>query len=229
MALGEENRGFKVEGPDGYRGWVRSERIHAGDLPDPVWKVKVPWAPVRGTRTGKTLGFLPLDARFFGEERGRRLFLRFPSGEEGWLGRKAALPANWRGTNEDVLKTAQDLVGIPYLWGGTTPFGFDCSGFVQRLFHFVFNLWLPRDSHDQKGAGLNVGDFAAMHAGDLVCFPGHVALHLGNGRIVHASGRFGQVVVTDLTSSDPYARELRERFLCGVRVQTCGGAREAGG
>lgn len=218
VEIGEARGGWVwVRGPDGYGGWVKEAQISLGELPPPTWKVGVPWVQARRGKGQTALGFLPLDARVYGEEQGARVWLRWPNGEKGWVAKGALLPASWAGTFKDLLGLAQELVGVPYLWGGTTPFGFDCSGFVQRLFHFVFNVWLPRDSRDQQEAGQRVPEFSGLRPGDVLCFPGHVGLWLGEGRMVHASGRLGQVVVTELLADEPYARELRGKFLFGVR------------
>jgi hypothetical protein len=184
-----------VQGPDGYQGWIRRSHIVEGDLPDPNFKVSQPIAPVIDPSTREVISRLPLDARFRGEVNDRGVEVRLPTGELGIVPLEAVRPIAWRGTIEDLLAVALSLRGVPYLWGGTTPFGFDCSGLVQRLFHFVFDLWLPRDSRDQMEVGDPVG-LAELKPGDLLFFPGHVALWVGRGMILHASAREGTVVLT---------------------------------
>ena len=208
---------YQVRGPDGYTGWAREAQIQLGELPPPLWKVRVPWAPVREARGQRLLGWMPLDARFSGPAEGNKVFLRWPSGETAWVAKRDVYPAAWVGSGRDLLRLAEGLVGVPYLWGGTTPFGFDCSGFVQRLFHFVFNHWLPRDSQDQQGAGVKILAFSALQPGDLLCFPGHVGLFMGRGVLAHASATLGRVTLTPLEAKDPYGQELRREFLFGVR------------
>lgn len=216
----EMQRGWAwVQGPDGCSGWVKESQICLGLLTPPLWKVRMPWVQVRKARGQGVLGILPLDARFAGEERGQKVFMRWLNGEMGWVPRKALRLATWQGTVKELVQAAYGLVGVPYLWGGTTPFGFDCSGFVQRLFHFVFNLWLPRNSRDQQDAGVKIFDFSNLRLGDILCFPGHTALFVGQERAIHASSRFGSVVVTHF-ATEPYGKELHQKFLFGVRVLT---------
>ena len=105
-----------------------------------------------------------------------------------------------------VLRTASDYVGVPYVWGGNTPKGFDCSGFTKYVFA-KYGVTLPRTSREQVRAGSGVAaDFRALRPGDLMLFaePGgaisHVAIYVGNGRIIHASSSNGGVGYTDLNS-----------------------------
>jgi cell wall-associated NlpC family hydrolase len=103
-----------------------------------------------------------------------------------------------------VLQTADQYVGVPYVWGGNTPEGFDCSGFTR----FVFakqGIALPRTSREQARAGAGVSvDFAALLPGDLLLFAepdaaiSHVAIYAGDGQIIHASSARGEVSYLDL-------------------------------
>ncbi len=105
------------------------------------------------------------------------------------------------------IKLTRKFMGIPYLWGGTSDFGFDCSGFTQRLFRFS-GTEIPRNSNQQRDASVTVDGFESALPGDLVFFKGHVAFHLGKGRIIHANGHFSRITETDLFDSSPYSKEL---------------------
>lgn len=104
-----------------------------------------------------------------------------------------------------VLETADQYVGTAYTWGGNTPeSGFDCSGFTKYVFARQ-GIRLPRTSRDQARAGEGVAlDAAALLPGDLLLFAepneaiSHVAIYVGNGRIIHSSSASGGVNYLDL-------------------------------
>ena len=101
-------------------------------------------------------------------------------------------PKNFSDNN--LIDTAQELLNIPYLWGGKSQLGFDCSGFVQTVFK-TFGIYLPRDSYQQMNyKGLIEIKYSEACVGDLVFFSddnknvNHVAICIGNGEIIHSSG-----------------------------------------
>jgi len=104
------------------------------------------------------------------------------------------------GTHEtDAATIAEEMVGAPYLWGGRTAAGIDCSGLVQ-LAWAAAGIHLPRDSDLQLaslGADKDV-DPAALRRGDLVFFPGHVGIMADATHIIHASRRWMAVKVEPL-------------------------------
>jgi hypothetical protein len=107
-----------------------------------------------------------------------------------------------------VAEVALKYLGAPYLWGGTTPAGWDCSGFIYYVYQEAAGVTLPRTSQTQYMAGRAI-PAEAIQAGDLVFFadvsgPGitHNGIALGDGRFIHArSERYG-TVITSL--ADPY-------------------------
>lgn len=84
----------------------------------------------------------------------------------------------------NVVETARQFLGVPYVWGGTTPAGFDCSGLVQYVYG-LHGVSLPRTDAAQKAAG-TVIDPDQAQPGDLVWHPGHIGIYAGNGMVIHA-------------------------------------------
>ncbi len=105
-----------------------------------------------------------------------------------------------------LLRVAQRMLAVPYRFGGTTLWGLDCSGFVQKAFAFL-DLGLPRTAREQFREGTVVAK-ADLSPGDLVFFrtyakyPSHVGIYLGDNRFVHASSREKKVTVESLDT--PY-------------------------
>lgn len=90
-------------------------------------------------------------------------------------------------TAKGILTEAQKYLGIPYVWGGTTPSGFDCSGLVQYVYAKA-GVSLPRVSQSQQNVGVTV-PYEYAKPGDLVFFgyPAyHVGIYMGNGQMLHA-------------------------------------------
>ena len=105
-----------------------------------------------------------------------------------------------------AVEVGAEYVGVPYVWGGTTPEGFDCSGFVQYIYRKE-GVPLPRTSRQMAHAGEAVRPaLAALREGDLMLFRGsdgvidHVGLYAGNNRLLHSSSSGHGVRFDDLWS-----------------------------
>lgn len=100
------------------------------------------------------------------------------------------------GSGSSVVDYATQFVGNPYVWGGTSlTDGADCSGFVQSVYK-NFGVDLPRTSYEQQNAGTEVS-YEDAQPGDLICYGGHVAIYMGDGKIVHASNAKDGIKVSD--------------------------------
>lgn len=217
--LQQQDGWWLIETPDGYQGFVEKEHLSKlSSPPGREWKISEAIVPVRHLTTDEIVTRFVFDTRFCAKIEEGKLVIVLPSGEPGYIPQEAAIPGESMQDLAGLEKPARTLVGTPYLWGGTSPFGFDCSGFVQRLFHFCFNVWLPRDTAAQRQVGKPVA-LEALEEGDLCFFPGHVALYIGDGLIIHSNRRHNGVSVDQLLKpEDSYGKELMKDFQGARRV-----------
>ena len=105
----------------------------------------------------------------------------------------------------EIVNYAKRFLGTPYVWGGTTPAGFDCSGFTSYVYRNAAGISIPRTSGSQANVGQYIGSKGSLQPGDLVFFGSptrHVGIYVGNGQYIH-SPRTGDVVkISPLTRND---------------------------
>ena len=149
-------------------------------------------------------------------------------GRVSWPSGGSGSSSSSRASAGRVVNTADDYVGTPYVYGGTTPDGFDCSGFVQYVYRRN-GVTLPRTSREQAYAGDGVSaSVTALRTGDLIFFSthgeriDHVAIYAGNRRIIHSTSSGGGVRFDDLSTSR--GRWFVEHMVAARRVLDAGGA-----
>lgn len=106
-------------------------------------------------------------------------------------------------SSSSIVAYASNFLGVPYVWGGTSPSGFDCSGFVQYVYAH-FGISIPRTSQEQQGVGTSVSR-GNLQPGDLVFFGSpayHVGIYVGNGSYINAPKTGDVVKIASVDRSD---------------------------
>ena len=207
---------YRIQTPDNYIAWVHRasvcvvthEELSAWNRADKVVVTShygfVYSRPDRGAQTVSDV--VAGDRLKLEGKRGGFYRVAYPDGRKGYLLKADAVPEQkWRtGLKQearDIIATAHTLMGVPYLWAGTSSKGMDCSGFVRTVL-FMHDIIIPRDASQQAYVGQHVDiapDFGNLQPGDLLFFgrkatPGHkervvhVGIYIGDKRFIHSQG-----------------------------------------
>ncbi len=143
----------------------------------------------------------------------RYLQVRLPDDRAAWIQRGDITQAAKPLTIDETIELARRFLGLPYLWGGTSSYGFDCSGFMQMLCRRR-GITLPRDAQPQADwSGVRPVEKDELEPGDLLYFGSspkkitHTGMYIGGGRFIHATAHEHPVVqISNL--GDPYWTRL---------------------
>lgn len=243
----KEGSWYLVQTPDKYLAWVDN-----GGL-EPVTDEKFEtWLAAPKLIYTKAFGFSYSEARLDSQEvsdlvagsimellgeQNQFYEVRYPNGETAFVEKNAAQPykewiAALNPSEENLIKTSKSLMGLPYLWGGTSPKGVDCSGYTKTIY-FLNGIIIPRDASQQAHTGKPVDstrNFENLIPGDLLFFGRaatdstservvHVGMWIGNNQFIHSSGNV-HISTFDSTSTDfdeaNYNRYLRSKRILNI-------------
>ncbi|HCR48707.1 MAG TPA: glycoside hydrolase [Bacteroidetes bacterium] len=244
QVLKAENYWYWVQTPDGYLAWVEGGALHrlteSGKkqyeaAPKIVYLRPFGFSfsqpdersePVSDLTAGNILIVTGEEGMFFR--------VNYPDGRMGFVSKTDVMAYDlWqtqtRATSVSLVETARRLMGVPYLWGGTSAKGVDCSGFTKTIYA-INGLMLQRDASQQAREGILVdetGNFAKLQPGDLLFFgkkatPNsrerviHVGMWIGEGRFIHSSSR---VQINSMVPEQPdYSAYEHGRYLYSRRM-----------
>jgi len=241
----KENHGwYYIQTPDGYLGWVDNASI---TLFDPVKKDE--WINSDKVIFTGIYGFVYKSPdsgashisdiveggilKLIGESLDKNYWIvAFPDSRVGYINKNNAKKLDEfikkvrKYDAKDILGKAKELMGVPYLWGGTSSKMLDCSGFSKTVY-FMNGIVLPRDASQQVNIGKKIkldDNFSKLKPGDLLFFGKnrkdgteritHVAIYIGNGKIIHETG---EVKIQSLKRADPDFVEYRLKSLKQAR------------
>jgi cell wall-associated NlpC family hydrolase len=177
---------------DSYVGYVEAGRIAPGPPPAPTHYVATlgSYAYDEPDLRAPPRHFLPRHSAVTlaesGDETRGTAYARLDTGLYVPLACLASAPPR----SPDIAAAAALYLGCPYLWGGRSFLGIDCSGLVQSAFRDI-GATVPRDTDLQReaiGAAVAIDDLRALQRGDLLYMPGHVLIYAGRGAVIHADG-----------------------------------------
>jgi len=239
--LNKEHGWYLVQTPDEYLGWTNdmivrmtADRYSAwASRPKVIVTAEVGWVrsareknaqPVSDVVAGAILASRGVEGQWWDVE--------YPDGRRGFLPRDEGAPldawlAGAHDTPERIIATAKRFFGVPYLWGGTSAKGMDCSGFTKTVY-FLNGVLLPRDADQQSRVGdsvdippgklnLKAGDllFFGKHAtADSAAKVTHIAISLGGARFIHSST---DVHINSLDPADSDFSDFRAISFLGAR------------
>ena len=224
MILKRNDSWLLIETPDNYLAWTEESSVKEMDKAEMalwkksarvIYKENTGWLYDAPSKKSGVVGDLVGGSIM--EKTGESsdyLKLALPDGRQGFVEKQKIMDfGDWKKniscTEESICNVAVTFMGLPYLWGGTSAKGVDCSGFVQSVF-FRNGLILQRDASLQALHGVNIdlkGGFGMLKKGDLLFFGSkkngtvhvtHVAIYTGNKEYINSSGR---VMVNSLDST----------------------------
>ncbi|AHG01801.1 hypothetical protein HALLA_00490 (plasmid) [Halostagnicola larsenii XH-48] len=215
-AFERESGWTRVRVPDGYLGWIRTD-----SLTDPIDGEfdAILREDIDASGDGPETVYAGTDCEVVSDTEDGTRVVTFRTGISTEVPAEKVVKPDSVPTTGTIIENAEYYLGTdtPYLWGGMTTEGIDCSGFVWMAYR-IAGITLPRDSDQQQKIGKQV-DRDDLREGDLLCFPGHIAISLGGDEFIHSSGSAdGPTTNSFDPNADDYYEYLDESFQEARRI-----------
>lgn len=209
----------------GYESCIRRRYLAPGEYKGGTMTVRAPFADVRAQPDIKAALLMTLPRGALAEpagEKGDWTQLRLIDGRTGYVisraleGRRP--PRKEEELRKDIVACAMEYLGVQYRWGGRTSLGVDCSGLCHSAY-LLNGIAIYRNASIQPGYPVRSISLACAREGDLLYFPGHMAMYLGEGSYIHASAKAGRVCINSLEQGSPlYRGDLADSLICAGSV-----------
>lgn len=243
IVLEQEDSWYRVQTPDGYISWVDASGVQLmteTELESWYRSAKVVFTDFSGfvwtdeSKTERVSDLVAGDILNLQEETSNTYLVKLPDGRSGIIEKSQAMPweewiASRETSPEKLISTAKEMMGAPYLWGGTSIKGIDCSGFTKTIFYLNGQI-IPRDASQQVNEGSEVDvdkNWENLEVGDLLFFGQkatdeskervvHVGMWIGNNQFIHSRGR---VRISSFDPENPLFDEYElNRYLRTKRI-----------
>lgn len=241
--LDKSDSWFRIQTPEGYIGWMSGSvyRLKQAELREYLAVPKI----VVTAHCAKSYSKPNIQSQTVSDivvgnminmkgDEGDFYSVTYPDGRKAFVEKQNAQRVNnWLKeidlTGESIVETAKQLMGVPYVWGGTSSKGLDCSGFT-KIVYWLHGIVIARDASQQIESGVEIdriGNFENAQKGDLLFFGAkataenpkervvHVGIYIGNQQFIHASD-YIHIGSFD-AESELYDEYNKKRYLCTMR------------
>ena len=237
---------FRVQTPDGYIAWLDEGGFEWMDeqaykdwinAPKVLYVKDFGFSYASPNKNGQRVSDLTSGnlLKSIGTEKGY-IKVQYPDGRTGYVAEQEVVNYDtWLASREptanNLISTAKNFLGRPYLWGGTSGKGVDCSGFTKMVF-YLNGIQIARDASQQVHSGVAIdtdNTLKNLKPGDLLFFGraatpekkeriSHVGIYLGNGEMIHSSGDAGVKIESLVRGAPNFAEERLQTFIRAKRM-----------